>query len=412
MNNLLQNTELAMEDNLPLYTLREKGRKSFSLPAAKDENWKYTKLRALERDDFVIERHRCNHEHCHDEDELPFEASVIKMCNGSLCHLPHNLPKGVIICSLLDAFENYEAKKLINRHIDIENNPFCALNTAYLENGVYIEIGENVEVEKPISIVHKTETGGKNLLMNLHNLVVLKQGAKAKLVEYYIYKGAQKSEYLLNVVNEINLGKNSILEHCKVQTDAFYAENITYNAVNVKENAKYNGFCLQKGANIGRNETYAELVEEGAGFVQNGAYSTYGWALLDTTTNIRHLCEKTTSSQLVKGVVGGHARGVFQGKIHIAPNADETSGTQLHKALLLSDTAEVDCKPELEIYADDVKCSHGAACGELDKEALFYMQSRGIGEEEAKQLLIEAYLRDTYANISDDSLRGWIANEL
>ena len=133
---------------------------------------------------------------------------------------------------------------------------------------------------------------------------------------------------------------------------------------------------------------------------------------MDTTTNIRHLCEKTTSSQLVKGVVGGHARGVFQGKIHIAPNADETSGTQLHKALLLSDTAEVDCKPELEIYADDVKCSHGAACGELDKEALFYMQSRGIGEEEAKQLLIEAYLRDTYANISDDSLRGWIANEL
>ena len=124
-----------------------------------------------------------------------------------------------------------------------------------------------------------------------------------------------------------------------------------------------------------------------------------GWATLDTTTNIEHLAPQTFSEQLVKGVVNGDARGVFQGKIHIAPDAVQTAGHQLHKALRLPDTAEIDVKPELEIFADDVKCSHGAASGELDEQQLFYMQSRGIGREEAKQILIDAYLED---------VRNWI----
>ena len=132
-----------------------------------------------------------------------------------------------------------------------------------------------------------------------------------------------------------------------------------------------------------------------------------GWATLDTTTDIEHLVPQTTSSQLIKGVVGGDAKGVFQGKIHIAPNAVQTEGTQLHKALLLSDTAEIDVKPELEIFADDVKCSHGAASGELDEEQLFYMQSRGISREDAKKMLIDAYLEDVFARIENENLRAW-----
>ena len=137
-----------------------------------------------------------------------------------------------------------------------------------------------------------------------------------------------------------------------------------------------------------------------------------GWATLDTTTDIEHLVANTTSNQLVKGVVGGQAKGVFQGKIRIAPNAVKTEGYQLHKALLLSDEAEIDVKPELEIFADDVKCSHGAACGQLDKDQLFYMLSRGIGEEEAKQLLIDAYLNDVIAKVDDEKIKEWIRSFL
>lgn len=150
------------------------------------------------------------------------------------------------------------------------------------------------------------------------------------------------------------------------------------------------------------------LAEEQSRAEVNAAYRMNGWATLDTTTDVEHLSPCTYSEQLVKGVVGGDARGVFQGKINIAPDCVKTEGRQLHKALLLSDTAEIDVKPELEIFADDVKCSHGAASGELDENMLFYMQSRGIGREEARAILIAAYLDDVINKIADEDVRGWI----
>lgn len=143
------------------------------------------------------------------------------------------------------------------------------------------------------------------------------------------------------------------------------------NVAEVKAGGEYHAFCLQKGANIARNETRVLLAEEQSRAEVNAAYRMNGWATLDTTTDVEHLSPCTYSEQLVKGVVGGDARGVFQGKINIAPDCVKTEGRQLHKALLLSDTAEIDVKPELEIFADDVKCSHGAASGELDENMLF-----------------------------------------
>ena len=416
MNNLLQNIELSADDSIALFSLRENGRSSFEkigLPNKKNENWKYVSLRALERQDYVIDTEGCDHSHCnHDKSALPFAAYEINMCNGKICHLPHDLPKGLVVCSLLDAFFEYDIKKKINARINLSENPFCALNTAYLEQGVYIEVAADTEIDRPVAVVHSAHCDDKNLLLNVHNIVVLKENAKLDLVEYYNHKGIIKSDYLLNIVNEITLGKGACLNHIKIQKDAFYANHIAYNSVVLKEEALYNGFCLQKGANIGRNETKAELIGKNAKFVLNGAYIMNGWALLNTVTDIRHLCSDTASEQMVRGVIDGKAHGVFLGKIHIAPDADRTEGKQLHKALLLSDEAEVDYKPELEIFADDVKCSHGATCGELDKEMLFYMKSRGIGEDEAKKMLIDAYLNETFDNILKEDQRQWIKDEL
>ena len=180
------------------------------------------------------------------------------------------------------------------------------------------------------------------------------------------------------------------------------------NAVRAEQNASYKSFTLQTGANVARNETFVRLVAEQAAAEVDAAYIMNGWATIDTTTDIEHLSPCTYSQQLVKGVVGGDAKGVFQGKIHIAPQAIKTEGRQLHKALLLSDKAEIDAKPELEIFADDVKCSHGAATGELDEEQLFYMQSRGIGREEARRILIDAYLDDVISKIEDEKVAAWI----
>ncbi len=415
MNNLLQNIDF-LHDSIPLFTLRNSAAQIFrsnGIPTKKSENWKYTSLLSLERNDYIVDQETCNHQHCSEHNNiLPFEAYEIIFCNGKLCHTSHNLPKGLIICPLIDAFEEYNIKKKINSHIEIEKHPFCALNTAYLEHGIYIEVSNNIDIDKPIAIINKVHSQNKNLLMNIHNIMFFGGSSKAKLIEYYYYEGEQKSEYLLNIVNEINLSKNACLEHIKVQKDAFYANHIAYNSVILKENAYYNGYCLQKGANIGRNETRAELIEPFAKFVLNGAYIMNGWALIDTNTDVRHLSCDTYSSQNIRGVVGQKAHGVFLGKIHIAPNADRTEGKQLHKAILLSDEAEVDYKPELEIFADDVKCSHGATCGELDKEMLFYMRSRGIEENIAKQILISAYLTDTLKEINNLELKQWVQNEL
>lgn len=443
MAGLIQNIALFGE-NIPWFQgLREKGLEAFKhqgVPTAKTEAWKYTKPRDLNADDFVMNESNfllelaeekaechcheeschchedgchCHEEGCHCQDEinvlvdLPFEAYQLHFYNGQFVPIYPPLPRGVEVMTLMEAVLNQEAKNYLGKLVDLANYPFAALNTAYMEEGLFIRLDKNTKLDKPIIIINHSETGEQNLFYNLRNVVVLEAGAEAEIVEWYKYAGAEKSRYFANIVNEIFVARGAKLKHYKLQNEAFKANHLALNMVNVKESGKYEAFCLQRGANIGRNETKVILTEEQAEAEVNAAYIMHGWATLDTTTDIEHLAENTISHQLVKGVVGGDAKGVFQGKIHIAKHAVKTEGTQLHKALLLTDTAEIDVKPELEIFADDVKCSHGAASGELDEETLFYMQSRGIGREEAKQILIDAYLDDAVNKIADSEVRDW-----
>lgn len=462
MAELIRETELFGTDIPRLEGLREKGRAAFRLPTPKTEAWKYTRLHVLKNGDFVppaskflaelsgedgdgcgcsgchddgccsreTEHHCCGEScgcekeggkdaghcrcgHCHgNRPELPFAAYPLHFDNGQFVPVYPVLPRGVEVMTLMEAFVNGEENHLLGKYIDLNQYPFAALNTAYLEEGLFIRVGRGVRLSRPLALVFHTDGGTLCRLANVRNLIVLEEGAAAGLVEYYCYDGAPKSCYFNNIVNEIYLGAGAELNHYKFQNEACKAAHIAFNAVRIKRNGVYNGFCLQKGADLGRNETRVQLLEEEAKAEVNAAYLMNGWATLDTTTDIEHLAEKTYSSQLIKGVVGGEAKGVFQGKIRIAPNAQKTEGRQLHKALLLSDTAEIDVKPELEIYADDVKCSHGAASGELDQEQLFYLRSRGIGEEEARQMLIDAYLTDVVARVDDPEIRDWLRGQI
>lgn len=467
MAGLLQNVKLFGEYIPWFQALRDKGQVSFKaqgVPTAKTEEWKYTKPRDLNADDFVIapsnfleelraeseETCGCHHEcrcgedchcqdenmhdchcgeddsqaqcHCHGDDcrcghnhhelnlnyQIPFDAYQIHFVNGKFIPIFPALPRGVEVITLMEAVLIEEAKDYLGKILDLERHPFAALNTAYMEEGIFIRVNKNVKLDKPIMIINHTEVGEENLFFNLRNLIVLESGAEAELIEWYKYAGAQKSRYFVNVVNEIMLGKGAKLNHYKWQDDAFKANHLSMSAVKQKADSQYHNFCLQKGADIGRNEVKVRLTDENAFAEINAAYIMSGWATLDTTTDIEHLSPQTFSEQLVKGVVNGDAKGVFQGKIHIAHDAVKTEGRQLHKALLLSDTAEIDVKPELEIFADDVKCSHGAASGELDEQQLFYMQSRGISLEDAKQILIDAYLEDVIVKIDNAGVREWI----
>lgn len=462
MSGLVQDIKLFGEYIPWFQALRNKGLAAFEkqgMPTPKTEAWKYTKPRDLNADDFVIDPSNfldelkaetreacgCHHENCtcghhenctcghhedescgcscHDEEEhchchhslnlnydIPFDAYQIHFVNGKFIPIFPALPRGVEVITLMEAVLIDEAKDYLGKVIKMEKHPFAALNTYYMEEGVYIRINKDVKLDKPLMLINHTQAAEKNLFSNLRNLIILESGAEAEILEWYKYSGPQKSRYFNNIANEIVLGRGAKLNHYKFQDEAFKANHVSLTAVKQKADSQYNAFCLQKGANIGRNETWVQLTEENAECNVNGAYMMSGWATLDTTTDIEHLSPQTYSSQLIKGVVGGDARGVFQGKIHIAPDSIKTEGTQLHKALLLSDTAEVDVKPELEIFADDVKCSHGAASGELDEQQLFYMRSRGIGEEEAKQILINAYLEDVIEKIENQDIKAWFKN--
>ncbi len=409
MASLLQNIPL-IGDEIPwLRDLRQAGRDAFAaagVPTAKTEAWKYTKPRMLAGDDFVFARASAASA---GQPGFPFDAWRIRFENGWFDPVGSELPEGVEVLPLIEAaFRCPQIKDSLGRLADAGKYPFAALNQAYLNEGFYIRVEKNVALKKPLAIISHTAAGGQNLFFNLRGLVILEENAEAVLVEYHTYDGELKSRYFSNLVNEIFLAPGARLEHYKVQDEAFKAAHIALTVASLTENARYNAFCLQKGADVGRNETLVKLQAEGAEAEVNAAYVMNGWATLDTTTDIEHLSPCTFSRQLVKGVVGGDAKGVFQGKIHIAKDAVKTEGCQLHKALLLSDAAEVDVKPELEIFADDVKCSHGAASGELDEEQLFYMRSRGIGQEEARQILIEAYLDEVIAKIGNEKIRDWI----
>ncbi len=414
MAGLVENISL-IGDEIPwLKALRRKGEEAFlksGVPGAKTEAWKYLKPKELATDDYVFSCGGCSQKV---KQEIPFSCYRICFENGRFCPEGSFFPEEIEVLPLIEAIltKSSEIQFWLKQICDLNKFPFAALNQKYLNEGVYIHLPQGFVLDKPLVLDVHTSCEDKNLFSNLHNVVVLDKSSKAEVVEYYHYDGELKSHYFNNVVNQIFVGKGANLKHIKFQNEAFKASHIAFSHVLVDEKGLYDSFCLQRGADLARNESRVILRQQEAECVVNAAYKIDGWAKVDTTTDVEHLAVATKSHQLVKGVIGGQAKGIFQGKIHIAQDCVATEGNQLHKALLLSDEAEVDVKPELEIFADDVKCSHGAASGELDEEQLFYMRSRGIGYEEARQLLISAYFEEVFALLDNQDISNWLKSFL
>ena len=271
MPGLLQNKELEGAGIVWLETLRRKGREAFAaagLPTPKTEAWKYTRLRMLGADDFVLpaedeircscgcEEGHCEHENCSCRQERPFPAYVLGFRNGFF-RPPHpELPEGVEVMTLMEALQlEDEAKSRLGKLIELEKYPLAALNTAYLQEGLFINIRRGVRLDKPILIENCTHSGGQNLFFNLRHLIVVENGAEAEIIETYAYHGEPKSRYFSNIVSEIYVGRNAVLRHYKLQDEAFKACHVALAAVQVKEGGRYRRFCAQKGADVGRDES-------------------------------------------------------------------------------------------------------------------------------------------------------------
>jgi len=376
------------------------------LPGPRTEAWQFTNLNALKALQPVP---ATGLGHIERPDVFAgLDATELHISNGALSVFSGDVPPtGLEIVDLGDP-DTVPAwvSETLGTVAAIDRHPFAALNTAAFIGGVAIRVTRGTMLEKPILLLADTqggETQGGEAATIAHPrvLVVVEEGAVADLVEVHTGAGSHVS----NTVVEVTVGVGARLGHYKWQAEGVDAFHLAMTAVRAEAKATYDNFALSTGARLARNEIRGELAGGHVDYRVNGAYMATGDQHLDTTTLIDHAVPDCHSQEIYKGVLAGRSRGVFQGKILVRPNAQKTDGYQMNRALLLSRDAEIDSKPELEIYADDVKCSHGATVGALDDDQLFYLMARGIERERARALLIGAYLDEAIATIERAPVR-------
>ncbi|MGI4955609.1 MAG: Fe-S cluster assembly protein SufD [Janthinobacterium lividum] len=278
--------------------------------------------------------------------------------------------------------------------------PMVALNTMLAEDGVQLHVPAGVDAGVVVLLTLAPD-GHRPVDFHPRHRIRLEAGAKLTVVE--IARG--EGTYLHNAVTEVDVAADAVLAHVRLQDESLEAVHVNTTLADIAERGTYDAFVLTLGARLSRTEVHATLGGAHAEVHLNGAQLLTGTQHGDITTVVRHAAPSCSSNQTIKNVLSGRARGVFQGKIEVDRIAQKTDGYQMSQALLLSPTAEIDCKPQLEIYADDVKCSHGTTVGELDADQLFYLRSRGVPAAEARAILVRAFLTEAMANIKDDTAR-------
>src|ERR1035437_2497736 len=290
-----------------------------------------------------------------------------------------------------------EAEAHLAQHAAFDQNPFVALNTAFLGNVTVLEIPRNAVIAQPIEITYEGTDGAA---AHPRTLILVGEGAQCTIVE--TYKGA--GAYFNNAVTEIVVGDRAVVDHYKVQQESINAFHIATLQATIGSSAAFASNSISLGGALVRNDANATL-SEGSDATLNGLYIVNGTQHVDNHTLIDHTMPHGPSHELYKGILDGKAHAVFNGKIIVRKDAQKTDSKQTNKNLVLSDNAVVDTKPELQIFADDVRCTHGATIGQLDAESLFYLQSRGIGKSQARSLLTYAFAQDVVDRIKVQSLR-------
>ncbi|MGD2032435.1 MAG: Fe-S cluster assembly protein SufD [Gammaproteobacteria bacterium] len=382
----------------PISNLQRAGFAEFEasgLPSTRVESWKYTALRTLSRRAFRVSG--------------PVGAPTAEIVEGMaieglegprLVFLNGRLQQalsgsedldGLGIYSLSDAVSDGlgAAAEILGQIADPAAHPFAALNQAFLEDGVVITVAPGKTIAKPLYLLFISCPGGDPIAAQPR--IVVDAGAQSHLCLVEHYTGIDEPDNLTNAVTEIRGGAGSRVEHYRLQEEPAQAFHIGGLHARLQRDASLDSHNIQVGAALARLDIGVSLEEPGAELRLNGLYTVDGKRHVDNHTRVDHLAPETRSDELYRGIVDDRGRAVFNGKAVVHKDAQRIDAHQSNKNLLLSQQAEVDTKPELEIYADDVKCSHGATVGQLDKNALFYLLSRGIGEEVARKLLTYAF---------------------
>ncbi|MDE1150970.1 MAG: Fe-S cluster assembly protein SufD [Micavibrio sp.] len=393
------------KDNAPAWVkaLRASGAEAFAatgLPIPQTEGWQYTNLRPLQSAGFKYSAEPVKFDAARLPAPLLADSYRVVLVNGQFQQKLSTLPPQATVLSLLDAAETLpKAEEYLVRLGDLAEHPLVALNTAYVRDGVVLSVPKGGEVDKPVEVLFYTL--GDKAAVYPRVLYYLGENSGMTVLERHAGEGAYFANSYLAAVQE-QASRLKIYRFNEESTEGYHYSQL---ALQQHKSSSFEGFSHATGGKLAREEFRMQLIDQGISSSIGGTYLMNGQQSHDFTILADHFEPDGTSIQHFKGVLDDQARAVFQGKIHVRRNAQKTDGYQSHHAILLSDRAEASAKPELEIYADDVKCSHGATAGQMDADALFYLRSRGIPEALAKSLIIESFLNEAIDKVTFEPVR-------
>ncbi|GMV88219.1 MAG: Fe-S cluster assembly protein SufD [Chthonomonas sp.] len=390
-----------------LQRLRDEGRSAFlriGIPTSKHEEWKYTNLRDLAELEFTDAPQNAPAspwDGTESEAGATFENGRLVRWQGA---------KGVTIEPIAECIANDcpGVREHLGQYARPTEHPFVALNTAVFEHGVVVRIAKDAQVEKPIHLRFVNGAADRPYVTNPRVLVVAERGSEAFILESHYGEGV----YFANPVFEVKVEENAHLEHVKVQQESSEAFHIATIEGHQEANSVYHTVSASFGARLSRNDWNVYLNGQNVETRLYGAYVGMGEQVSDQHTRLDHAQPNCNSFEVYKGILGDRASGVFNGKIFVHQDAQKTDAKQTNQALLLSPTATIDTKPQLEIYADDVKCTHGATVGQLEEEALFYLRARGIPFDVARSLLTYAFASEVLDHITHEQVRDQVERAL
>lgn len=380
-------------------------------PTLKTEEWKYTNLNKILSTEFLhsssVEKFKLTKIDIDKFKEKDFDHHLLVFVNGiyieELSEV-HDLPKNVFIGSLSEGikFENEIVKNHLGKLIK-DKTAFDHLNDSYMIDGSFIVIPDGVILEKPIQILNLSGHPNELTFNTPRNLILVGKNSQVSIINKYV--GIEGNKYFTNSVSEIFVDENAIVDIYKIELEDNQSYHIERTEVYQRVNSVFSHYNFTFGGSIVRNDINSKLDDENIECNFDGLYIGKNDQHFDNHTFIDHAKPNCNSNELYKGILDDSSHGVFSGKILVDKDAQKTNAYQSNKTILLSEDASIDTKPQLEIYADDVKCSHGATVGHLDETALFYILSRGIPEEKAKSMLITAFAEDVVSKVKIKELK-------
>jgi len=407
--------QLNGESKSDFHKIRKDAIKHFAeldFPNNKNEEWRYTNISPFLKQRFSLPENHINLDQINVSKYIlkDIDAYIMVFINGkffSKLSQLNNVQNGIKIKSISHCIKNNDNNllKYLGKYVDYKNDIFSSLSTAFTTDGAFISIADNCIVDKPVYLLYLTLANNVEIQTQPRNLIVAGKNSQLTIIEQF--SSTDNSTYFTNTITELILQENAVIDHIKVQEESRNAFHIARMEVDQERSSNFTSHLVSIGAKLSRNDLNSKFNDEGSEAMLNGLFLIEDDQLFDVHSFIDHANANCNSHEHYKGIMDDNSRGVFNGKIMVRKDAQKTNAFQENNNILLSENALINTKPQLEIFADDVKCSHGATIGQLDNDAKFYLKSRGIGEEASKVILLHAFASDVVNLIKVDKVKNY-----